>query len=60
MAENNQHGGARPGAGRKKVSPEDKQASKTVSLPPWMWDRLDAIKGSRSGVIKASLLEYLK
>ena len=61
MSKENQHGGARAGAGRKPITPGEKVVSGTISMPKDAWESLDAARGdeSRSGFL-ARLLAKLR
>tara|TARA_R110001592_G_scaffold7356_1_gene41264 strand:- start:1765 stop:1944 length:180 start_codon:yes stop_codon:yes gene_type:complete len=46
---NEQHGGARKGAGRPKGSGKGRTVkTSSINLPPAVWDRLDALRGQDS------------
>lgn len=43
------HGGKRPGAGRKPGSGKGRSVvTRSVSMPPETWDRLDMLRGEQS------------
>lgn len=45
----NNHGGPRPGSGRPKGSGKGRTViTRSVSMPPDIWDRLDTVRGEQS------------
>tara|TARA_R110002050_G_C8505160_1_gene475983 strand:+ start:85 stop:327 length:243 start_codon:yes stop_codon:yes gene_type:complete len=42
------HGGAREGAGRKPMDPEDKAATRSITLGPGEWEKVDRLRGEDS------------
>ena len=42
------HGGARKGAGRKPLGPEAKVTTRSITLPPEAWDKVDRLRGDDS------------
>jgi|TARA_R110002020_G_scaffold130049_2_gene291081 hypothetical protein len=61
VSKENQHGGARAGAGRKPITPGEKVVSGTISMPADAWESLDTARGeeSRSGFL-ARLIAKLR
>ena len=48
MNKKNAHGGARKGAGRKPLDPEVKVTTRSITLPPEAWDKVDRLRGEDS------------
>ena len=42
------HGGAREGAGRKPLDPEDKATTRSITLGPGEWEKVDRLRGEDS------------
>ena len=47
MAKKKQHGGKRPGAGRKPIAPEEDTVMVAVAMPASLVDRLDSVAEKR-------------
>ncbi len=48
MSGENTHGGARKGAGRKPLDPEAKVTTRSITLPPEAWEKVDRLRGEES------------
>ena len=48
MSGENTHGGARKGAGRKPLDPEDKAGTRSITLGPVEWEKVDKLRGEES------------
>ena len=48
MIEESTHGGARDGAGRKPLAPESKAATRSITLPPDAWEKVERLRGINS------------
>ena len=42
------HGGARKGAGRIPLDPEAKVTTRSITLPPEAWEKVDRLRGEES------------
>tara|TARA_R100000808_G_C2116171_1_gene128748 strand:+ start:295 stop:537 length:243 start_codon:yes stop_codon:yes gene_type:complete len=42
------HGGVREGAGRKPIDPEAKATTRSITLPPDAWGKVDRLRGEES------------
>jgi hypothetical protein len=54
------HGGARPGAGRKKVEPGRKKVPVSYKLPAWLVEWLRAQPESQAFLIENALVRWYK
>lgn len=50
------HGGARPGAGAKKIDPNLRREGKSIRLPRRLWNWIDARAENRSRFIESAVL----
>ena len=48
MSGESAHGGFRKGAGRKPLDPEDKAVTRSITLGPVEWEKVDRLRGKDS------------